>query len=159
MSQLTDYTPDEVSTLVRAPLVIGMMVVGASLSGPFGVVKELLAAFQVTQDAAKQAPQNSALRSLFSNQNMKVHQELMAQEKPETMDKAMQLERIRQAIAILGAKGNATELEAYKTVLLSAAENTANAAKEGGFLGIGGQRVSEAEQVVIEEIRLLVAGA
>ena len=158
MSQLTSYTSEEVNTLVRAPLIIGMMVVGASLSGPFGVVKELLAALKATEDASKQASESSVLKKLFSAQSMKAHHEQMAQEKPGAMDKTMQRQKIRQAISILSAKGDASEVEAYKAMLISAAENTASAAKEGGFLGIGGKRISEAEHAVIKEIRLLVEG-
>lgn len=158
MSQLTSYTSEEVNTLVRAPLIIGMMVVGASLSGPFGVVKELLAALKATEDASNQASESSVLKKLFSAQSMKAHHEQMAQEKPGAMDKTMQRQKIRQAISILSAKGDASEVEAYKVMLISAAENTASAAKEGGFLGIGGKRISEAEHAVIKEIRLLVEG-
>lgn len=158
MSQLTSYTSEEVNTLVRAPLIIGMMVVGASLSGPFGVVKELLAALKATEDASKQASESSVLKKLFSAQSMKAHHEQMAQEKPGAMDKTMQRQKIRQAISILTTKGDASEVEAYKAMLISAAENTASAAKEGGFLGIGGKRISEAEHAVIKEIRSLVEG-
>jgi len=159
MSSLSDYTPDEVTTLTRAPLIVGMMVVGASLSGPLGIVKELLAAVRATEEASKQAPETSILRSLFSNPSMKTQQEQMAQEKPETLDPAMQLQKIRQALFILASKGDPSELAAYKTLLVKAAEDTANAAKEGGFLGIGGTRVSDQEQAVIEQIRSLTTGA
>jgi len=158
MSQLTSYTSEEVNTLVRAPLIIGMMVVGASLSGPFGVVKELLAALKATEDASKQASESSVLKNLFSAQSMKAHHEQMAQEKPGAMDKTTQRQKIRQAISILTTKGDASEVEAYKAMLISAAENTASAAKEGGFLGIGGKRISEAEHAVIKEIRSLIEG-
>lgn len=159
MSSLSDYTPAEVATLTRAPLIVGMMVVGASLSGPLGVVKELLAAVHATEAASKQAPETSILRSLFANPRMRAQQEQLAQEKPETLDPAMQLQKIRQALFILASKGDPSELAAYKALLLKAAEDTANAAKEGGFLGIGGTRVSEQEQAVIDQIRALTTGA
>ena len=156
MSQISDYTSEEVETLSRVPLVVGMMVVGASLSGPVGIVKELLAARQATKEASKQAPENSVLHTLFSEANMKAQNEQMSHEKPQGMDKAKQTAKIRQAISILANKGDASEVAAYKAMLIKAAENTANAAKEGGFLGIGGKRVTEEEQAVITEIRSLV---
>jgi len=158
MSQMSDYTSDEVKTLARAPLVAGMMVVGASLSGPLGVVKEILAALRATEEASEQAPENSVLRVLFSKESMRAQNEQMSHEKPEKMDKARQRERILQAIDILSSKGDVSEVEAYKAMLIQAAENTANAAKEGGFLGVGGKRVNEAERATIEEIRSLVEG-
>lgn len=158
MSQMSDYTSDEVKTLARAPLVVGMMVVSASLSGPLGIVKELLAVLQSTEDASKQAPESSVLRSLFSPESMKAQNEQMAREKQQAMDKAMQKEKIRQAIGILSSKGEASEVEAYKAMLIQAAEKTADASKEGSFLGIGGKRVSEEERALIEELRSLVEG-
>lgn len=156
MSQMSDYTSDEVETLCRIPLVVGMMVVGASLSGPVGVVKELLAARQAIKEASKQASESSILNTLFSEANMKAQNEQMSHEKPQAMNKTKQMAKIRQAISILSAKGEASEVEAYKAMLIKAAENTANASKEGGFLGIGGKRVTAEEQAVITEIRSLV---
>lgn len=156
MSQISDYTSDEVETLCRIPLVVGMMVVGASLSGPVGVVKELLAARQAIKEASKQASESSILNTLFSEANMKAQNKQMSHEKPQAMNKTKQMAKIRQAISILSAKGEASEVEAYKVMLIKAAENTANASKEGGFLGIGGKRVTAEEQAVITEIRSLV---
>lgn len=156
MSQISEYTSEEVETLCRVPLAVGMMVVGASLSGPVGIVKELLAARQAIKEASKQAPENSVLHTLFSEANMKAQNEQMSHEKPQAMDKAKQMGKIRQAISILSNKGETSEVADYKALLIKAAENTANAAKEGGFLGIGGKRVTEEEQAVITEIRSLV---
>jgi hypothetical protein len=44
------------------------------------------------------------------------------------------------------------EAEEYKRWLVSLARQTAEAAKEGGFLGIGGTRVSEGESTAITEL-------
>jgi hypothetical protein len=38
-------------------------------------------------------------------------------------------------------------------MIMSVAETTANASKEGGFLGFGGVRVSSAEQSFLNEVK------
>jgi hypothetical protein len=45
---------------------------------------------------------------------------------------------------------------AYGRLLVDAATRVAEASKEGGFLGIGGTRVSAQEQQAIDEIRAAV---
>jgi hypothetical protein len=56
-------------------------------------------------------------------------------------------------VRILGEKGTPEETDAYKTFVLSVAQAAAEAHKEGGFIGIGGRPVSEAEQAALDEIR------
>ena len=45
------------------------------------------------------------------------------------------------------------ELQAYKDTILSVAQASAEASKEGGFLGIGGTLVSKEEQAALYAIR------
>ena len=45
------------------------------------------------------------------------------------------------------------ELQAYKNTILSVAQASAEASKEGGFLGIGGTLVSKEEQAALDAIR------
>jgi hypothetical protein len=54
---------------------------------------------------------------------------------------------------ILSSKANQNEANEYKEWALSIAENVANAAKEGGFLGFGGERVSEDERAFLGKIK------
>ena len=44
-------------------------------------------------------------------------------------------------------------------MLVSVAEQAANASKEGGFLGFGGVRVSDKEQAFITEVKTATAVA
>jgi hypothetical protein len=65
--------------------------------------------------------------------------------------KAQCLQACREVAALLSQKAPA-EAQAYKQWVYQAAQNSANAAKEGGFLGIGGERVSEAETAALKEL-------
>ena len=57
----------------------------------------------------------------------------------------------KQAVDVVAQKSPA-EAEEYKRWLVLLAQRTAEAAKEGGFLGIGGTRVSEAETKALKDL-------
>jgi hypothetical protein len=65
--------------------------------------------------------------------------------------KAKCVETLRQVAGVVDTKapGDAT---AFKTWLRQISQHVAEAAKEGGFLGIGGVAVSEAEKATLAEI-------
>jgi len=62
------------------------------------------------------------------------------------------LARIRDGVALLEAKATPEELEEYRRFTLTVAQAAAEADKSGGFLGIGGERVSEAENAALDQI-------
>ena len=43
MSAIADYTQDQVEKMMAAPMLVSMYVMGSSLSGPVGLVKEMMA--------------------------------------------------------------------------------------------------------------------
>jgi hypothetical protein len=63
------------------------------------------------------------------------------------------LERVKSAVALVAAKASPAEAEAYKQMLVSVAQQAADASKEGGFLGFGGVRVSDKEKAFIAEVK------
>jgi len=62
------------------------------------------------------------------------------------------LEPLVSAAALVDEKGGEAEATGYKQWLMGVAEATAEAGKEGGFLGIGSVRVSDKEKAAMEEI-------
>jgi hypothetical protein len=67
-------------------------------------------------------------------------------------------ERLRQALAILQAKAGPDDLAAYKGFVLAVVQAVAEANREGGFAGIGGEEVSEREQAALDEMYALLEG-
>ena len=65
--------------------------------------------------------------------------------------RAALIDGCKHAAAAVAQKSPA-EAEEYKRWLVTLAQKTAEAAKEGGFLGIGGTRVSEAEKAAITDL-------
>ena len=51
---------------------------------------------------------------------------------------------------ILDAKVSSEQAAGFKSWLVTIADNVANASREGGFLGFGGERVSAAESAAIK---------
>jgi hypothetical protein len=88
------------------------------------------------------------LRASIKSKDMQsLREELQAQ----AADKA------HAASAILQKKGSPEDADAYRTFLVGIAERTAKAAKEGGFLGFGGEWVSAEERTVLNRISQAVA--
>jgi hypothetical protein len=56
-------------------------------------------------------------------------------------------------MSILKAKASPEESDAYRKLIYGVAEQVANAASEGGFLGFGGTRVSAGEESFLAELR------
>lgn len=160
MSTMTDYTQEEIEKMMVAPMLVSMYVMGASVSGPIGLVKEMMAGVETAVKVGKASEPGSLLNGLFSEENMKAQQDKMQQGTKEStqgaqnMDeaKAKMLADLQAAVGIVAAKGSPEELATYKQLIVQAAENVANAAKEGGFMGIGGVVVNDAEKQAITEI-------
>ena len=53
---------------------------------------------------------------------------------------------------LLAKKASTEEAAEYKAWAMSVAENVAKAAKEGGFLGFGGEQVSAGEKTLFAEL-------
>lgn len=165
MSGLNDYTQDQIEKLMAAPMLASMYIMGSALSGPIGLVKEMMAGVDTAMETAKNAAPDSILTALFSEANMKQQQEKMQRETEEStagaqnMDEAktQMLGELKLAVAILSEKGSPEEIATYKIMLVEVAENVAYAAREGGFMGIGGTLVNDAEKNAIQEIHNAVA--
>jgi hypothetical protein len=61
-------------------------------------------------------------------------------------------ELLRAAVALVERTATAEELEDYKRFVLDLADTVASSHKEGGFLGIGGRPVSDAERQALDAI-------
>jgi hypothetical protein len=60
---------------------------------------------------------------------------------------------LMQDVAVLDTKAAPEEKAGFCTWLLTVASATAEAGREGGFLGIGAVRVSEQEQAALRELQ------
>jgi len=153
MTTKADYTAEGWELLAKGPFMAAMTVVAASPSGPIGVIKELSAIGQVLEEASQSGETTALINALVSDIKAGYRPAGPTEQvqRPEEI-KALALQTCREVVTLLARKAPAPEAEGYKRWLLTVAQRVAEAAKEGGFLGIGGVRVSEAEQATLAEI-------
>jgi hypothetical protein len=152
----TDFTPAEWNVIRRAPFTAGLLVVAASPSGPFGVIKEMLAVSTTLSDVKLRGASSGLVKAVVADlDTAEAREQSMPTElQAKTPDqlRAAALDACRQAAAIVEKKGEPDEAQAFKGWLVSVGEKVAEAAKEGGFLGFGGTRVSEQETSALQDL-------
>ena len=151
-----NFTTEEWNVIRRAPFTAGLVVVAASPSGPFGVVKEMFAVGQTLADVKLHGASSTLVKALVADlETPEARQQSMPAElQAKTPDqlRSAALDACRQAAAIVENKGEPEEAQAFKGWLVSIGEKVADAAKEGGFLGIGGTRVSDQEKSALKDL-------
>jgi hypothetical protein len=151
MTVKADFNADEWDLLRSAPAMASLLVVAASPSGPVGLIQESTAASNAITEAAASA-ETPLLKSLAEDvtQTMTIPRP-PAGATPEQVKEAA-AEILRRTSALLATKATADEAIEVKEWLSRIAQSTAEAAKEGGFLGIGGTLVSEDEKDALNTI-------
>ena len=152
-----DFSAADWKTLRDSQYLVGLATLMADSSG-FGTIKESVALAQgIMENQASSVP---FIRDMTSKTEMQAAQGALKQrlEDPEARPtkegvRRLTIEEVEASISILKGKASAEELDAYRKLIYGLAEKVANAASEGGFLGIGGTRVSAGEQSFLEELR------
>jgi len=144
-----DFNAEEWSTVVEAPVLAGMRVVSA---GREGTIRESLAIGKVYKAARQAQGQSDLLDAIVATPPAIDRQGLQG-----AADiAAASSDRLREALRILKEKATVDEESAYKRFVLAVAQAAAEAHKEGGFIGIGGKRISDEERVALDEIEAIL---
>jgi hypothetical protein len=149
MPTKADFNAEEWSTVVEAPVLAGLRVVAARRGG---TIRESLAVGRVYAEARQQQGGNDLLDEIVASPPAVDTQRIQA---GGDIQRAS-TERLQEALRLVTEKGSPEDAEEYKGFVLSVAQAAAEAHKEGGFAGIGGQRVSEEEQRALDELRRLM---
>ncbi|HNS52044.1 MAG TPA: hypothetical protein PKO09_12785 [Anaerolineae bacterium] len=151
----SDFTSEEWLQIMTAPQMASMYVTLASPSGPVGIVAETMAASKLVVQAIKETSGNALIDAVAAEYRERAEnrQKLDMPQLSRNADelKAQCLQACRDLAALLSEKAP-TEADGFVQWVYRAAQSTAEAAKEGGFLGIGGKKVGEAEVAAPEEI-------
>ena len=152
MSTQSDYTPEEWKAISAAPVMAGMLVSTSDLSGPIGLAKESFAIGKALMEPAAGGASNELIKAISEAIKASGGSPDMPDlsSSPSGIGKAV-VEGCKQAAAVVLRK-SPLEADEYKKWLVSVATRTANASKEGGFLGIGGTLVSESENSAVTEL-------
>ncbi len=157
MTAKTDFTEEEWARVRRAPLVAGLAISLADPGGPIEAAKESMASL-------KNATNPPSREQLLAEVALDIQQ--MAQQRENPIKGFTPagpnpgegvLEELRGVVAIVAAKASPEEAAAFGAWLVAAAQASADAAKEGGFMGFHAVRVSEREQAMIDQVTACVA--
>jgi hypothetical protein len=144
MTGKADFTEEEWKTILEAPPSAGLVVI---LSDRGGSIRETFSMAKAYTEARQQHGESELLDELAA---AKPEMDRTRAGSPEEL-KQHNLDNVRQGVALLQAKATEEEVAEYKKFILGLAEKVAEARKEG-FLGLSGERVSDAERAAIGEV-------
>ena len=167
MSVREKFTDDEWFFLMCTPSLVGAAMSGAERSGVIGTVKEAIASMKSVMAGATRYPDNELITALLSpgenrddakSQAADFQKRAVEKLKAAGITTPQQLcdqavEDCRAAVALLQGKCADTDIDEYRSWLLEVAEKVGEAAKEGGFLGFGGEQVSEGERALHKRLK------
>ncbi|MGI8835965.1 MAG: hypothetical protein ACR2H4_04935 [Pyrinomonadaceae bacterium] len=151
MPKQTDYTPEEWKTISAAPVMAGLLVTVSDLSGPIGTAKEAIAVVRGVIDAAT-GTSNELIKAVAEGIKAQGGKpDMPALPNDRAAVRTALIDGCKRALTIVSQKSPG-EAEEYKQWLTSLAQKTAEASKEGGFLGIGGVQISDDEKAAVKEL-------
>jgi hypothetical protein len=149
MTAKADFSEEEWKTILEAPPSAGLLVI---ISDRGGSIRETFSMAKAYTEARQQHGESELLDEVAA---AKPEIDRSRAGSPEEL-KQHNLDNVRQAIAVLRGKATEEEVEEYRKFILGLAERVAEARKEG-FLGLSGERVSDAERAAIAEIETALA--
>jgi len=155
MTTKSDFTDEEWARLERAPIVAGMAITLADPGGPIEAIKESVAAIKTVTEAAQSGGNGELVDEIAKSVAEKAQQRQspLGDFKPRGALAGQEiLEELQAANALVAEKATPEEAAAFREWLLTAAKRSAEAAKEGGFLGFKAERVSEGEQKMLDKL-------
>ena len=158
MADKSNFTPEEWKLLLESVMMAGIAVTVAEPSGLWGLLKESFASGSALRQAQTDPGSSPLIKAVVADFETTEGQrtardglkEQLASRKPAEV-KAQCIETLRQARALVDAKAP-DDAAAFKGWLRDISQHVAEASKEGGFLGIGGVLVSDAEKATLTEI-------
>jgi hypothetical protein len=152
------FTSDEWGSVLAGVLLSAMAVTAAEPSGLVGLVQEGMAGGRILLEESKN-PSGGLIRTIAesigaSEGRAAAKAAVQARMEGATREdvKARAINGVRQAMMIIGQKAPEAA-SAYGALLVKVAEATAEASTEGGFLGFGGVRVTDAEKATVAEVK------
>jgi len=153
----SNFTEDEQFLLMSVPAMIGSAVSMSEKSGVMGKVKEAMASAKSLVGGIKDVLPIVAERKDALEHAKQYRQKAISRMKDNGINnpekfKQQLIQDCRDVSRILDSKASAQDGLEYKQWAMSLAEQVAMAAKEGSFLGFGGQQISPGEVQMIADI-------
>ena len=158
MTNKQNFKPDEWSKILQSTMLAGIAVTAADPSGLWGALKEAFASSSALAAAKSNTSSSELIKAVIADFETKegrasiqeaLRQHLAGAKPADAVQRS--LANLREVSAILDAEAP-QDAAGFKTWLRAISQNVAEASSEGGFLGIGGVKVSEAEKATLAEI-------
>jgi hypothetical protein len=149
MATKADFNAEEWSKLVEAPLLAAVRVSKASGGGK---IREAVAVAKVYGEARTQQGDSALLDEIVASPPG------VEETAPGDDPAAVVTARLREALRIVDEK-SPEDSDAYRSFVVAVARAAAEAHKEGGFIGIGGRKISDEEAAALKEIQAEVDAA
>lgn len=158
MASKSDFSSDEWRTLRDTPHLVAIAMAAAGGSGLFGSLKEAIAPAGAIVEALQ--GENALLRDICHRDEIRAAVDELKEQARSLGDFEAIRAGFRQsakdqgqaALDILRRKASPEDVTIYGDFLMNLGNRVAEAAKEGAFLGFGGERVSEPERVLLAEL-------
>jgi len=144
MTSKAEFNAEEWEKIQQGPAVAGIMVIASDRGGS---LRESIAVGKVYVEAA--AKGQGTIVGEIASTPPKIDRDAMGT-KEELVVRGPQI--ISEAVSILEAHATPEEVDEFRHFCLEVAEHAAERTKTGGFLGIGGSRISQAESTTLDEI-------
>ena len=166
MSVRDDFTDDEWFLLGSVPAMIAAAMSSAAPSGVIGTVKELTAGMRAMIEGREEHADSPLIVALLEKaenwdeakekaadyrERSKARLEAAGVTSREELHRQVEQD-CRTAAALVDERAEPSDAAAYKEWSVAIARQVAEAAKEGGFLGFGGERVSAEERAMLARI-------
>ena len=154
MTSKAGFTDEEWTRMRRAPFVAGMAISIADPGGPIEVAKETMATLKATSSP----PGQEELLIALSQDIMAMTQQKQNPVKGFKVENAtlageQVLGELREVAGTVRAKATPEEADAFGNWMVAVAQDAADAAKEGGFMGFGAEQVSAGESSMLSKLR------
>jgi hypothetical protein len=158
MANKQNFKPDEWTKILESTMLAGMAVSAAEPSGLWGALKEAFASSSALAAAKSDAGSNELVKAVVADFETKegrsavqeaLRQHLAGAKPADAVQRS--LANLREVSTILNAKAP-QDAAGFKDWLQAISKNVAEASSEGGFLGIGGVQVSDAEKATLADI-------
>ena len=158
MSIKDRFTEEEWEGILQSPMLAGLAVTAADPGGLWGAIKEgsaMASSLLKTKSSDEVSQLLADIGAAFqTSEGRRIAQDgvkdLLRGKKPAEAAEAA-VARLGEIGAMVAAKAP-EYAAAYKEYLRSTAQKVAESATEGGFLGFGGEKVSEAERKTLADI-------
>jgi hypothetical protein len=145
MTTKADFNGEEWERIAEAPAIAGLIVITASRGG---TIRETLAMAKTYAEAQRDHGSGDLVGELVAAAPKVDPKQFSGKDDL----RARGLGKITEAVGLVRDRATLDELVAYREFILDIARHVAEKDKSGGFLGIGGERVSGQEEQAIADI-------